>query len=264
MGDAAPPRRQGVVVFVVPARAAEVVSSNIVGYDKITLAAGYNMVGLQFVQVGGTDLDLSTAIIMDASYDGYNSNYDFANTMRVWTGKGYTTYGWAGTSGTDVDDDPDLDNTWTDLDAEAVIGKTLDAADGVWIYATAPGQVTVSGEVPTNRTIVVNLSAGYNMVCNPFPAATPVTSFGRLDNSFVGYNSNYDFATTMKVWTGKGYTSYGWAGSSGTDVDDDPDLDYTWTDLDAEATSAIIPIGTAVWINAAQAGTITFTNPTAE
>ena len=248
---------------VAPAWGAEVVSSNIVGYNKVNLSKGYNAIGVQFVNVGGDPKTLLDVVRLDDTYDGYTSAYKFPNQMQIWNGNGYDFYGWAGTSGTDVDDDASLDYTWTDLDAEAVDDVELPAFSGLWLNVASAGTATLSGEVVVTN-VTVQLSAGYNMICNPFPAAVPVTSFGKLDASFDGYTAAYKFPTQMQVWNGNGYDFYGWAGTSGTDVDDDASLDYTWTDLDAEAVDAVIPIGGSVWINADHAGTITFSSPLAE
>ena len=245
-----------------PAQAADVVSSNIVGYNKITLTEGYNLVGGQFVEIGGANRDLSTSFILDDSFAGYDAKYKFKTRLQVWNGGGYDTYGWAGDSGTEVDDDPSLDYTWTDLGAEAVEDE-VPPTEGVWIIAEKAGVATVSGEVVTTN-VTINLVSGYNLVCNPYPMEMPITSFGRLDDSFAGYDSKYKFKTRLQVWNGGGYDTYGWAGDSGTEVDDDPSLDYTWTDLGAEATNAKIPTGAAVWIIAEKSGTITFTSPVKE
>ena len=129
-----------------PAQAADVVSSNIVGYNKIQLREGYNAVGPQFVQVGGEDKDLSTSFILDDSFAGYDDNYKFKTTMRVWNGVGYDYYGWAGDSGTEVDDDPDLDYTWTDLDAEAT-NETIPIGGVVWIIAEKAGSITFTSPI---------------------------------------------------------------------------------------------------------------------
>ena len=125
----------------VPAQAAEVVSSNIVGYNKITLTEGYNLVGAQFVQVGGDNRDLSTSFVLDETFAGYDSKYKFKTRLQVWNGIGYDTYGWAGDSGTEVDDDPSLDYTWTDLGAEAVDDK-IPIGAAVWIIAEKAGTIT--------------------------------------------------------------------------------------------------------------------------
>ena len=234
------------------------------GYEKVNLNPGYNMVGVQFVDVGGSVKDLATAITLDSGFKGYDDGYDFFSRMQVWNGNGYDYYGWAGTSGTDVDEDPSLDYTWTDMAAEAIEDDPgIPAFGGVWINAEKSGTALVSGEVLTSD-VTVNLVEGFNMVCNPFPCAVPVSTFGILDSSYKGYDDGYDFFTRMQVWNGNGYTFYGWAGTSGTDVDEDPSLDNTWTDMAAEKTDAVIPAGAAVWIRAEKAGTIKFTSPIGE
>ena len=95
-GPARPTRGglDGAARAMAPAWGAEVVSSNIVGYNKITLAPGYNLLGIQFSQIGGASLDLSDAVILDETYGGYDSNYDFKSTLRVWdpTTEKYITY----------------------------------------------------------------------------------------------------------------------------------------------------------------------------
>ncbi len=244
-----------------PTFAGTVESSNTVGYVKVNLSAGYNMIGVPFKEV--SDQDASKTItnigILDAQFAGYNSAYKFSTQMEVWTGTGYDFYGWAGTSGTDVDGDASLDYTWTDMDAEAVDG-VIPVGEGFWIKAEKAGTITLLGEV-VSQDVTVDIAAGYNIVANPYPVDVRVTNFGKMDNTFEGYNSAYKFTTTMEVWTGTGYDFYGWAGTSGTDVDGDASLDYTWTDMDAEETDAVIPAGTSVWIKAPHSGTITFTAP---
>ena len=231
------------------------------GYQKVALQPGYNLVGVQFSQVGGESLDLTNAIIMDDSYAGYDDDYKFKTTLRVWdtTKQIYDTYGWAGTSGTDIDDDPSLDNTWTDLEAYAVEGESLDVSQGIWIRAEKAGTALVAGEVKTD-SVVVPLVAGFNLVANPYPKAVRVTNFGIMDSTYAGYDDDYKFATTLRKWdpTKQIYDTFGWAGTSGTDIDDDPSLDNTWTDLEAYETNEMIQPGEGVWIRAEKAGNITF------
>ncbi len=240
---------------------AEVTSSNTVGYQKLNLAAGYNMIGVPFKEVAtdGATKSITEIGKLSSGFAGYDDNYDFTTRMEVWNGTGYDFYGWAGTSGTDVDGDASLDNTWTDLDAEPV-SETLQVGEGFWVKAANTGTITLAGEVVTTN-VTVSLMSGYNIVANPYPCDLKVTNFGRLDNSFAGYDDNYDFTTRMEVWNGTGYAFYGWAGTSGTDVDGDASLDYTWTDLDAEPVDTVIPAGSSVWIKADHSGTITFTAP---
>ena len=133
-----------------PAWGAEVVSSNIVGYEKIALAAGYNMVGPQFRYVGATDMvrDIADVGALDSTMAGYNNDWIFQNTMLVWdpATKGYTTYGWSGTSGTDVDGDPSYDNQWLNESLE-VTTDTIPFGAGVWIQAATSGSITFTSPV---------------------------------------------------------------------------------------------------------------------
>lgn len=236
---------------------AEVVSDNVVGYQKIQLQEGYNMVGIQFSDLGGTAKDIGTMSVLDSSFAGYDDDYIFATEMRVWEGRGYGYYGWAGTSGTDIDGEPELDNTWTDSNAYAVEGVTMPTTSAAWIIAEKAGTMLISGEVLVSE-LTVPIQEGYNMIANPYPCDVSVTSFGTLDETFAGYDDDYIFATEMRVWEGRGYGYYGWAGTSGTDVDGEPELDNTWTDSNAYATDAVVPAGSGVWIIAEKAGTITF------
>ena len=121
--------------------------------------------------------------------------------------------------------------------------------------------MTISGEVPTGKTVTIQLASGFNMVANPYPGAVAIATFGVLSNDMAGFNDDGDFATTMRVWNGNGYTTYGWSGTSGTDVLDDASFDNQWLDLGLNKVTGTIPFGTAVWILADKAGSITFTNP---
>ena len=258
-----------ILAAIGPAWGAEVVSSNIVGYEKINLVAGLNMVAAQFVPVGSDALEreISTIGTLDSSMAGYDDEYTYATEMRVWdaTTRMYTTYGWAGTSPETIDKMPELNNTWLDAGTEAT-DDVLDTSAGVWIKAASAGTFTVSGEVPSEKTISVPLVAGLNMIAYPYPAAVPVSTFGTLDSNMAGYDDEYTYATEMRVWNPntRMYTTYGWAGTSPETIDKMPELNNTWLDAGTEATEDTIPFGAAVWIKAATSGTITFSSPLAE
>jgi hypothetical protein len=243
-----------------PAWGAEVVSSNIVGYEKVNLNKGFNMIGVQFVQVGGAVKDLATVGSLDDSFAGFDEDGYYATEMRVWTGTGYSYYGWTGTSGTDLLDEADLDNLWLD-DNQEDAGEKLEASSGFWVNAEKAGTLTISGEVPSSDSVDVNLVAGFNMVANPYPGAVKIAQFGTLDSTFAGFDEDGYYATEMRVWTGTGYSYYGWTGTSGTDLLDEADLDNLWLNDNQEDDGKSIEFGHAVWINAEKAGKITFKNP---
>lgn len=241
-----------------PARAADVVSSNIVGYNKIALPKGYTMIGVQFTQVGGEDHDLATGGVLDKTMAGPDEEGKFATEMLVWNGNGYDTYGWSGTAGTDALEDESLNYKWLNLDAELAVGD-FPLASGAWINAGEVGNVTISGEVTPGTTQTIQLVKGFNMVANPFPVTTPIATFGVLNAEMEGPDEEGKFATELLVWNGNGYDTYGWSGTAGTDALEDENLNYKWLNLDAELAVGNVDIGHAVWINAKTAGTITFT-----
>lgn len=241
---------------------AEVESSNVVGYQKIDLDAGYNMIGVQFNEVGGADKPVATVGQLSANMAGFNEDGDFDTEMMVWADGNYTTYGWAGTSGTDYDAGAELDNKWLDRDNLVVPNDAdpLPAYGAFWVKAGSAGSILIKGEVP-DGDVTVPLAAGYNMVANPLPQDVPVATFGRLAASMAGFNEDGDFATEMMVWEDGNYTTYGWAGTSGTDYDAGAELDNKWLDRDnlvVPEVTTVVRAGHAVWIKAGSAGSITF------
>ena len=221
------------------------------------------MIAPQFQVVGSTDnitRNISDIGTLNEGMAGYDADYVYATELRVWdpTTFIYTVYGWSGTSGTAVDDDPSYDNQWLDQSTEKT-DDTIDLGHGVWIYAEKPGTMTISGQV-MDKPLVVNLVQGYNMIANPYPMDVPIANFGKLDSAMSGYDSDYVYATELRVWNPSTfiYTVYGWSGTSGTAVDDDPSYDNQWLDQSTEKTTDVIPAGSAVWIYAEKAGTITF------
>ena len=220
------------------------------------------MIGVQFAQVGGSDLDITNVGALDDAMSGFDDEGTFATELQVWNGNGYDYFGWSGTSGTDVLDDPTYDNIWLDLNTMEPVDDVASAGSGFWIKAEKAGTMTISGEVPSSATTTVAISAGFNMVANPYPGAVSITHFGVLDSSFAGFDDEGTFANELQVWNGNGYDYYGWSGTSGTDVLDDPTYDNIWLDLNTmEPVSTEIPFGKAVWIKAKTAGNITFTSP---
>ena len=231
------------------------------GYEKVNLVAGFNMVGMQFVTVGDkTAQTLSTAAQLDSQMSGFDDEGTYASKLQTWDGAKYTTFGWSGSSGTDVLEDDDLNNKWLNVDLEET-DDTLDKAQAVWIIAEKAGTVTLAGEVPADDSVTVQLVAGFNMVANPYPATVKVADFGVLDSTYAGFDDEGTYASKLQIWNGSKYTTFGWSGSSGTDVLEDDDLNNKWLNVDLEETDDDVAFGQGVWIIAEKAGTITFTNP---
>ena len=219
------------------------------------------MIGMQFVTVGDQSAqDLSTAAQLDSAMAGFDDEGTYASKLQTWDGTKYSTFGWSGSSGTDVLEDDTMNNKWLNVDLEET-DDTLAKASAVWIIAEKAGTVTLSGEVPSDASVEVPLVAGFNMVANPYPAEVDVADFGVLDSSYAGFDDEGTYASKLQIWNGTKYTTFGWSGSSGTEVLEDSSLDNKWLNVDLEATDDVVSYGQGVWIIAEKAGSITFTNP---
>ncbi len=224
----------------------------------MNLDAGYNMIGTQFVQVGGGAKALSDAMILDSSMAGFDEDGNYDTKLMVWKNNDYTTYGWSGTSATEYLEDSSLDNKWLNIDYEEDTTASLESVDAVWIKAGSSGTVTVNGEVPSDATVTVPLSVGYNMVCNPYPKTVNAADFGVLSSDMAGFAEDGNYATKMMIWKDGNYTTLGWSGTSGTEYLEDSSLDNKWLNLDYEETEDTVDYGHGVWIKAGSSGSITF------
>ena len=262
-----------ILAAIGPAWGAEVVSSNIVGYTKVSLEAGLNLIGSQFLLVGGQTPninELTTSLDGQSGYD--DSTYSPTTELRVWTGNGYDTYGWTGDLLKDSPElagemgvtDDSIDNQWLDMDY-AVTEDPLANGQGFWIKAGSAGSVTLAGEVPSGDSITINLVAGLNLVAYPWPMNVDLAKIQVTGQK--GYdNDSYNPTTEIRVWAGNGYDTYGWTGSLLTDSPDlasemgvtDDSLDNKWLNMDYEVPDEPINLGTGFWIKAQNAGTVTF------
>ena len=156
-----------------PARAAEVVSSNVVGYQKLDIpAGGYALLANPFVEVGTGSTDPTGYAINDMFADDTEKSTagrtaGLGDQMQVWDSslQGYKTYffsSWV--------------NQWAaNSTPRAATTESFASGDGYWYLnrGESPYQLTVSGEVST-KEVEVTLVPGYTLVCNPFPADLPL------------------------------------------------------------------------------------------
>ena len=163
-GAFAVPRRAGWQggFSALPAWAAEVVSSNIVGYQKVTLQPGFNFVAPQFTAVGGGAIDLqSIKLDIDDSLASGGDNIQILDDggSTVATYYWMPAYAFGGTQ-----------SGWFDADVGDLADVTIANGLSVLVDSTDDLTVTVSGEVSTNDTEVDSV-AGFNFVGNSTPVA---------------------------------------------------------------------------------------------
>ena len=241
-----------------PAWGAEVVSSNIVGYNKITLSDNLTMVASQFKNVGAGAKDIQE-FFSDNSLPGFDMTaFAFQSTLQVWEGTGYTTYYWAADGDGDLLGDSSLNKKWLD-ENYSVATENMNLGKAFWVE-TADTDVFVveAGEVEDGATKVVPVSSGLTMLSNPFPVQTSIQSIVP-DATVPGFDmSTFAFQTTLQVWDGTGYNTYYWAADGDGDILGDATLNGKWLDENYAAVSASIDIGKGFWFETTGAGNLTF------
>ena len=147
-----------------PAWAAEVVSSNIVGYQKVTLQPGFNFVAPQFTAVGGGAIDLQSLHL-----DIDDSVAEGADAIGILDegGNPVATYYWlpkdafGGEKSGWVDDNFEL----AQVSIDNGVSVLLDSSDDL--------TVTISGEVSTNDSQVITVQ-GFNFIGNSTPVSIDI------------------------------------------------------------------------------------------
>jgi hypothetical protein len=197
---------------------AQVYSANIVGYATKTLDSGsFEIVSPQFLQSGGEAITLGTAF----------SDAADQSVIYMWTGAGYTVYTYYAGYG------------WYDLSFNPADDIVVAGGDAMWLKGgAAAADVMMMGEVESATDVAVTVTAGFNLIANPYPVAL---ALGSIDNTALTEGD------VIYVWGGAGYTVYTYY------------LGYGWYDLSFNPVDSVtVPVGQGFWLKAAAAGTLTF------
>ena len=229
----------------VPAQAAEVVSSNIVGYEKIDLTANtYQMSGIQFVGVGGTAASLNDLFTGDIAF-GTRIMFLDADTGA------YITYRYLEEAYDEAADD--FVTGWGDVDEYLAKSPTVNGT-GFWFYPVSNTTVTQAGQVDDNDSVTVEVTGGsYVMVANPFPVP--------FNPNEVTWNSGLEFGTRLMTLSETGaYITYRYLEEA---YDEDADDFVTgWGDVDEYLVKApIAGVGEGFWIFSQNDASITIASP---
>ena len=218
------------------------------------------MLGSSFVQVGsGEALDINEAI-KNNGLPGLNEAMDyFATTIRLWTGTGYRTYGYITAEEAELNEWPEAANKWLLGDMTDIAAVPVPAGDGFWVQTTGTGSVTLIGQVPAEAETAVNIIPGLNLVSCPY--AKDINIQDVKVNGLPGLNEAMDyFATTIRLWTGTGYRTYGYITAEEAIANEWPEAANKWLLGDmTDIADVTIPAGAGFWIQTTGTGSVTFT-----
>ena len=188
--------------------AAEVVSSNVVGYQKLSIpAGGYALLANPFTQVGsdGETFAINDMFADDAANSTAGNTSGLGDTIEVWdpTIQGYSAlYFFSSRAG----------SKWAAGSTPRVAtSDAIEAGNGYWYRnrGSTTYTLTVSGEVATTE-VEVTLAPGYTLGCNPFPADLPLNS-DSIDwaNAGATAGNTSGLGDTIEVWDPEiqGYSS---------------------------------------------------------
>ena len=229
-----------------PAWAADVVSSNIVGYEKVDLTdSTYMMSGVQFVGVGQTAVGLN---------DLFSGEIEFGTRIMFFneTTGGYDTFKY-------------LEDAYIEATDEEVAGwadrfgdfstETVANGTGFWFYpVSGDTTVTQSGQVDQTESVNVSVPAEqYTMVINPFPTGFNPNSVSWSDGLSYGDR-------IMTLGAGGSYVTYRYLEDA---YDESTDEEAPgWADRFGDRiTSDIAGVGEGFWVLTAKDLTITFPSP---
>ena len=240
--------------------AAEVYSENVVGYTKVTVQPGFSLLGSSFVQVGsGEALDINEAI-KNNGLPGLNEDMDdFSTTVRLWTGTGYDTYGFVTEEEAILNEWPEAADKWILEDFTDIAAVQVPAGNGFWVKTTGTGTITLVGQVPAAATTDVTINSGFNLISCPY--AKEINIQDVKVNGLPGLNEAMDdFATTIRLWTGTGYDTYGYVTEEEAVLNEWPEAANKWILEDFTAIADVtIPAGVGFWVRTTGTGSVTFT-----
>ena len=194
------------IVFLLPPRMisdwlsdvkaeAEVESSNTVGYQKIQLTVGFNMISPAFNEIGGNIKAIKNIFEEKTGWTAGEADSE-ADYIYIWHNGGYA-YTYFVSS--------DADGAWAN--GEESFSETEDQLPenvGFWLYNRGSARtVTLAGEVPTEDA-VISIIPGFTMVSNPFAAPIPVKSIAATSGEFVAGEADSE-ADYIYIWRNGGY-----------------------------------------------------------
>lgn len=228
-------------------------SANIVGYVQRTLPPNskYILVGVNFTANGG---DPTLKDVVGTNQLRAAANYFNADRVVVWDKQAarYQAYAMY----TDKEFYPC--NTATQWANASATNPVVPLGSGFWIISAGGSTTTntlyFSGDVVTEQSMPISLSAGYQLVSWPFSADQSIAT---MTTTNMTKDSNYFNADRIVVWTGTAYQQYGLY----TDGNWYPCNTATeWVNALSE-TDRTISLGEGFWFIAKTAKTVTENNP---
>jgi hypothetical protein len=205
---------------------AQTYSQNIVGYVNQVLPAGNTLIALPVNTTNIATIDAGQALPCLQSGD----------SVILWNGGGYSTYGYANYGPGYTWLYPD--GSYSDTAPQLKIGQGFFYSNGQGV----PETNTFAGTVVLSQS--TSLVAGYSMVSSAPPVA------GALDGS--AFNLPYQSGDSIILWNGGGFSTYGYANYG-------PGYTWLYPDGSYSDTAPSVSVGQGIFYSNGQGSPETWT-----
>ena len=252
------------LLVALPARAAEVVSSNIVGYEKITVPVNaQDIVGVQFQNIGANGTINLQDIVPEKGENGEGYSGEGVDWIKIYdpaTSRYTTAYFWGVEADGGVYESADAEEAlgpgWGD-EQQNVIDVDLLAGQGVWTQSKAGGKLVVAGEVTAGTSVTVPVNV-MTLASNPLPMTVALQQIVPTGYSGEGV----DWIKIYNPSTSRYVTAYYWGEEADGGVYENADAEEAlgpgWGDEQQNVINVDITIGQGFWTQAKTGGTLTF------
>ena len=125
---------------------------------------------------------------------------------------------------------PEAADKWLLEDMTDIAAVQVPAGDGFWVNAAQTGTITLVGQVPAAAETTINVNPGFNLLSCPY--AKDINIQNIKVNGLNGLDEALEkFVTTLKVWTGTGYRTYGYVNAEEAAAWEWPGDDSRWRRL---------------------------------
>jgi hypothetical protein len=226
-----------------PARAADVVSSNIVGYEKVNLSKNtYFLSGSQFVKVGGG------AGTLNDLFAGADIPFD-TEVLTLNASGSYDHFYYLEEAYDAVSDD--FIQGWGD-GSEEYVTDPIPPGTGFWVKAPADYSLTQAGEVVSSDSITIDVPAGQLvMIANPFPEG--------FNPNAVTWSANLPYDTEIMTLNASGSYDHFYYLEEAYDAVSDDFIPGWGNGSEEYVTENIASFGQGIWIQSTEAISLTIT-----
>lgn len=217
-------------------------SSNVVGFNELNLAKGYNYLVLNFYEVGAKREEVPVNELFDLTTGWFKcgTSHSSSDMLMLYDNKTKKYVKWfafykkpAKNKASDY-----RNYTWVDYKTKLPVSKTLKTGQPFFFIRRSKGTIgfRISGEISKKEYVDVNVLKGKNFIGNAFPITWDPNSFGtkywkymvEREGAVAGESSSKADYLMIYLSSSKYEKFYLYKAKAGTKASKRKAADYTW------------------------------------